>query len=107
MRDGTLAQTHFNLGFVYLEQERFEEAAAQITGVLELDPDNVDAYLNLASACLGLSAEERAVTAYERALELMEEKDARRPTLITRLAVLKQTMAAADPDNKSSTQYER
>ncbi len=106
-RDGTLAQTHFNLGFVYLEQGRFEEAVTQIKGVLELAPGNVDAYLNLASAYLGLSAEERAVTAYERALELMAEKDTRRPPVITRLAVLKQTMAASDPDRKSSTQYER
>jgi len=93
-RDRTLAQTHFNLGFVYLEQGRFKEAVAQIKGVLELAPDNTDAYLNLASAWLGLSAPERAITAYERALELMEEdtEDARRGSIIAQLALLRQRL---------------
>ena len=49
-RNGGLVQTQFNLGFVFLEQERFEEAVAQNEKVLALRPDYVDAYLNLASA---------------------------------------------------------
>ena len=100
-RNGGLVQTQFNLGFVYLEQGRFKEAVAQNEKVLTLRPDHVDAYLNLASAWIGLSATERAGTAYARVLELMDGADPRRSSVITQLRSLNPDIAEQGVDRST------
>ena len=38
-RNGRLSQSHFNLGYIYLQEKRYEEAIAACQRVLELDPE--------------------------------------------------------------------
>jgi tetratricopeptide (TPR) repeat protein len=100
-KDG-LSQTHFNLGYVYLEQGRFKLAVRENERVLELDPPNADAHVNLASAWLGLAAPERALSAYESALELLQDGDENRRRVLTQLALLKQEIASVTASSESS-----
>jgi tetratricopeptide (TPR) repeat protein len=44
-----LAEAHFNLGHVYREQERWDEAEAEFKQVLDLQPDRSDTYSALAA----------------------------------------------------------
>lgn len=61
--DQTDPESHFNLGVVYIRQNKFSAAAASFETVLQLVPDSPDAHfaLGLVYAQLGRAAEARAL----------------------------------------------
>jgi tetratricopeptide (TPR) repeat protein len=63
-------EIHFNLGTVFLELKRWDEAAACFRRAVELEPDFADAFFNLGIAHYESKDVERAIAAYRRASEL-------------------------------------
>ncbi|MDJ0717276.1 MAG: tetratricopeptide repeat protein, partial [Prochloraceae cyanobacterium] len=64
------AESHNNLGKVYLEQGKLEEALAAFERAIELDPQNAESHNNLGKVYLEQGKLEEAVAAFEQALEL-------------------------------------
>jgi tetratricopeptide (TPR) repeat protein len=59
-----------NLGFIYFEMGRYNDAVTFLEKTLALDPNRKEAYGNLAYAYLKLGNKAEAKTHFERYLEL-------------------------------------
>jgi len=68
-----LMQGYMARGLEHLDRGRHEEAAADLRQVLELEPDNVNALLNLGRALHNLEDSLGALQSFERVLELDPE----------------------------------
>lgn len=62
------ADTHYNLGCFYLDQRQYQKAITSFSNVVEMQPDNVKAYLNLGIAHKLRGCSENACRAFEKAL---------------------------------------
>ena len=60
----------FQLGFLYLQAEQYEEAVTINRRIITMDPKNTEAYNNLGVAYNYLKQWEPAITALEKALKL-------------------------------------
>jgi uncharacterized protein HemY len=61
---------HFSLGKLYLEQKRWDEAAASLERATQLDPSYAAAMVSLGDAHAAAGRAERAREVFERAKEL-------------------------------------
>jgi tetratricopeptide (TPR) repeat protein len=74
------------LGIVYRKLGRFKEADAAYTEALRIDPGYALAHLNLGVLCdMYLQQPQRALTEFERYLQLVPNPDARVPTWVKEL----------------------
>jgi predicted O-linked N-acetylglucosamine transferase (SPINDLY family) len=64
------AAAYFNFGVLCMERERSAEAAEAFVHALTLQPDMVDAVVNLGTAMLGMGRLDEAVAQYERAIAM-------------------------------------
>jgi tetratricopeptide (TPR) repeat protein len=69
-RNPASATAHNNLGAVFLRQQRWSEAARELTAALALDPRSALAHLNLGNALVALERPAEAGAHYEAALRL-------------------------------------
>ena len=65
--DDALAPTHNNLGLLLLKRRLFEEARRHYVRAIELNPDLVDAHVNLAFLCLTVRDYPQAIAEARRA----------------------------------------
>jgi len=63
------------LGRRYLNELNYEQAIASFNSVIEIDPQNADAYLGLSDAYAGLEDPDGLVGVYNRALDNLSEED--------------------------------
>lgn len=61
---------HFSLGKLYLEQKRYDEAAASLERATQLDPSYAAALVSLGDAHVGAGRSDRAREVFERAKEV-------------------------------------
>jgi tetratricopeptide (TPR) repeat protein len=66
--DSKLTRAHYFAGLALLRLERPEEAARELQGELQLDPDNIDAEFNLAFTLLQQSQNQQAVELWKKVL---------------------------------------
>ena len=84
---------HFNLGNLFLEEGRFQEAVTEYLKASELDPTFSDVYVNQASAQLSLGDYAAARASYERFLELHVQEDEVRHQVVEQYEQLKEVDA--------------
>jgi len=72
--DGPMA--YYNLGLVYFQQGRLDEAILQYQKVLQFVPDETDAFNNLGSAFLQQGRLDEAVAYYQKALTIKPDSAA-------------------------------
>jgi tetratricopeptide (TPR) repeat protein len=65
---------HYNLGTLYAERERFQEARTELRAALDLDPGYAAAWSNLALVSERLQLDPEAIEAHEKAAALGEAK---------------------------------
>lgn len=96
-----------NLGTVYFETGRFDDAAGMFERALELDATNHVAWGNLAfSRASSGRGPDRAVDAFNRAIELAEEQRRRTPGDADLLCTLATYYAAVDRPDEASAAVE-
>jgi tetratricopeptide (TPR) repeat protein len=61
---------HYNLGGIFLQQGRMDEAIAQYQKTLEIKPDDDEAYNNLGNVFLQQGRMDEAISCYQKALEI-------------------------------------
>ena len=66
-KDSSYTEAHRNLARVYFVQKNFDGAAEEYQRVVELAPDDLDAYVNLALALIELGRPGDAIQALENA----------------------------------------
>ena len=91
----------------YLTEQKYEQAVAEFQKIIDIDPKNVDAYIGLAKAYIGLGDTDKAVevledgydkTGDERILEMLEKL---KPSEETTVATIAETTAEESiPENK-------
>ena len=59
-------QKRLDLGNRYLSEMEYEKAIAEYEAVIEIDPKNVDAYIGLADAYIGLGQSDKAIEVLEK-----------------------------------------
>ncbi len=64
-----MAEAYSNLGNVYKERGQLKEAIDNYRHALNIKPDFIDGYINLAAALVAAGATESAVSAYATALQ--------------------------------------
>ena len=72
--DEVHADPYINLGFLYLEQESYEEALKCFSRVRELEPGNTDNYNNMGYTYERMACLASARYMYQKALELEPRK---------------------------------
>ena len=70
----TKAQEKIDLGQKYLTELNYTEAVASFTEAIELDPENIPAYMGRAEAYIGLKQYDDAKADYTTAIEKTEEQ---------------------------------
>lgn len=60
---------HFSLGRLYLDEKRWQEAAAALGEAVRLDPNYAAAIVALGDAHAGAGQKDQAIEAWKRALE--------------------------------------
>ena len=68
------AQEKIDLGQKYLTELNYTEAVASFTEAIELDPENIPAYMGRAEAYIGLKQYDDAKADYTTAIEKTEEQ---------------------------------
>jgi arylsulfatase A-like enzyme/Flp pilus assembly protein TadD len=68
--DDTIVDAHHTLGRIAGNQERFEDAATHFQRVLELDPNNKNSMMGLASTYAALKRFDDALVGYQRVIEV-------------------------------------
>jgi len=109
-----LAQKHFELGKLYLQYERYNEAHHEFSKALQLEPDNVG-YSVLMAKCMARSGDKPGAT---QLLEKMLEREPKHINARIQLGVLyysQQKLSEAqwewqqalsfDPENRSAQMY--
>ena len=66
----TEAEKHYNKGVEYAEEGRLDDAIAEYTKAIELDPDLAEAHFSRGYAYYKLGESQRAVEGYNEAIEL-------------------------------------
>ena len=75
-RNNTTAPTQMlNLGDMFLLELDFEQALVQFHGVIEIEPNNIQAHLGAAAAYVGLGQDDLAVTILRQGLERTGDED--------------------------------
>jgi len=69
----TLARVYYLRCTAYFATKQFAKSRDDASKVVELDPTRLDAHLHLGSTCALLGQNDRAVTAYTKAIELAPE----------------------------------
>ena len=64
------AEAHYNLGVIWSEQGKLNEASACYQRALQLRPNYAEAYHNLGNVCRELGQPDNAIACYRRALQL-------------------------------------
>src|SRR5436190_1462084 len=82
--DRNLAAARFNLGMLFLEQNRNPEAASELTTFTALQPNSMDGWLNLGTAQLRARRLDDAERAFVRAQKL----DPNNPEMLDDLGVI-------------------
>lgn len=82
------ADAHFGLGLVLGDAERFEAARAQYAAAVQLDPDHLDARLNLGHALTRLGRLDRGEAAYRDFLERAPAEHPKRALVESELAFI-------------------
>jgi tetratricopeptide (TPR) repeat protein len=73
------------LGYVLFNLKRYDEAIDKLNRAIELSPNreknpaNIDTYSNLGNAYLGKGDTDKAIESYQKAIDLMKDRDAARP----------------------------
>ncbi len=88
-----------HLGFAYSLAKRYEAAAAIYESVLEKEPENDSAHMNLANVYMKMGDVPNAITHFEKAAELSPQPSRRTEAKI-RLGLLGSTQAQRKGDNK-------
>jgi len=72
--------SHLSLGNLYMEQNRFSQAAAELESAVQMAPNDTHPYLELARAYIGSENKEKAAAALHKYLELggPDQEEARR-----------------------------
>ncbi len=68
-----LVSVYINMSNIHLESENFEKSLEKLNKVLEFDPENKEALLQIAKYYESIKAYEKALPMYERMLELEPE----------------------------------
>ena len=61
---------HFNLGVIFMAQEKWETAYYHFEQALKMDPDNIEAHYNLATTLMKLQLKPQALIHYKKCLSL-------------------------------------
>ena len=67
---GSEATEHYNRAGELLDQQKWEEAIAELDQAIELDPDFASAFVNRGNAYFGLEQYEQAIADYDKAIAL-------------------------------------
>jgi len=68
--DGSIPQTHWALGYVYVLDHQYDEAVAAAERAIALDPNNADAYTTLAFGRVYQGRAKEAVPLVQKAMQL-------------------------------------
>ncbi|MBQ9155190.1 MAG: tetratricopeptide repeat protein [Eubacterium sp.] len=68
------AYHHIEMGLLYLDMDRYEDALVHFEEAIRLEPDSIYGYNNAGSCYLSLEMPEKAIPYFEKAIALMEKE---------------------------------
>jgi tetratricopeptide (TPR) repeat protein len=86
-------ENHINLGQEYLEDEEYESAITEFNKVLDIDSENVEAYIGLSEAYEGLGKYEKAMKICKKGYEATDSKKLKK-----KIAYFEELMADTEDD---------